>query len=200
MHPDPVFHPDDRRACEALIADVGFGMVFAAAPDGPRVAHTPLLSDGAGTVMFHLSKGNALTRPIEIGADVLIVINGPDGYVSPRWYANRDTVPTWNYVALELSGPVTRMEDAALEAFLHAAIARHEGRLGGEPWRAEEASERIWNGLFRGITGFTMAVETWRPTFKLSQNKPVGDRTQIADGLEVSGHAALAAKVRGHGA
>jgi transcriptional regulator len=196
MHPDPVFHPDDRRACEALIAAVGFGMIFAATPDGPRVAHTPLLTDGEGTVMFHLSKGNALTRPIERGADVLIVVNGPDGYVSPRWYGKRDTVPTWNYVALELAGPVTRMEDAGLEAFLHTAITTHEGRLRGEPWRADESSGKTWGGLFKGITGFSMAVREWRPTFKLSQNKPPEDRAQIAKGLEAAGYAALADMVR----
>lgn len=196
MHPDPAFRNEDRSACEALIAAVGFGMIFAATPDGPRVAHTPLLSCGNGTVQFHLSKGNALTRPIANGADVLIVVNGPDGYISPRWYANRDTVPTWNYVTLELAGPVTPMDDTGLEAFLHAAITRHEGKLGGEPWRAEESSATVWNGLFKGITGFDMAVTTWRPTFKLSQNKPDADRARIAEGLANAGHAALADAVR----
>jgi len=196
MHPDPVFRHDDRSACEALITQVGFGMIFAATPAGPRVAHTPLLTCGDGVVQFHLSRGNALTRHIEQGADVLIVVNGPDGYISPRWYANRDTVPTWNYVTLELEGPVTRMDDAGLDAFLHAAIAKHEGKLPGAPWQAEETSEKVWNGLFKGITGFNMAVSTWRPTFKLSQNKPADDRARIADGLAVSGAAALAAMVR----
>lgn len=196
MHPNPLYRTDDRTLCESLIAEIGFGMVFAQTPDGPRVAHTPLLSTSDGAVQFHLARGNALTRHLAAGADALIVVNGPDAYVSPRWYANRDTVPTWDYIALELEGRVRRMADEGLEAFLHAAIAKHEGRLDGAPWRAEESSEKVWSGLFRGIVGFELEVLASRPTLKLSQNKSAEERTRIADGLEAAGHAALAHLVR----
>jgi transcriptional regulator len=196
MHPNPLYRTDDRALCESLIAEIGFGMVFAQTPEGPRVAHTPLLSTGDGAVQFHLARGNALTRHLAAGADALIVVSGPDAYVSPRWYANRDTVPTWDYIALELEGRVRRMADEGLEAFLHAAIAKHEARLDGAPWRAEESSEKVWSGLFRGITGFELEVLAWRPTLKLSQNKSAEERATIADGLAAAGHAALAHLVR----
>lgn len=195
MHPNPLYRTDDRDLMESLIEEIGFGMVFAQTPDGPRVAHTPLLSTGDGAVQFHLARGNGLARHLD-GANALIVVNGPDAYVSPRWYANRDTVPTWDYVALELEGRVRRMADEGLEAFLHAAIAKHEARLEGEPWRAEESSEKVWSGLFRGITGFEMEVLAWRPTLKLSQNKSSEERGRIADGLAAAGHGALAHLVR----
>lgn len=195
MHPDPLYRTKTNAPCESLIDEIGFGMVFAQTPDGPRVAHTPLLSTGDGAVQFHLSRGNALTRHLD-GATALIVVNGPDAYVSPRWYDNRDTVPTWDYITVELEGRVRRMADEGLEAFLHAAIAKHEGRLEGAPWRAEESSEKVWSGLFRGITGFEMEVLAWRPTFKLSQNKPPAERARIAAGLEQAGHAALAHLIR----
>lgn len=195
MHPNPIFRTDDRALMESLIEEIGFGMVFAQTPEGPRVAHTPLLSTGEGAVRFHLARGNALTRHLS-GATALIVVNGPDAYVSPRWYANRDTVPTWDYVAIELEGRVRSMDDEGLEAFLHAAIAKHEGRLDGEPWLAEESSEKIWAGLFRGITGFELEVQAWRATLKLSQKKSAEERARIADGLEAAGHAALARMIR----
>ncbi|MFO6447814.1 FMN-binding negative transcriptional regulator [Erythrobacter sp. NE805] len=196
MHPNPLYRTDDRDLMESLIDEIGFGMVFAQTPDGPRVAHTPLLSTGDGAVQFHLARGNALARHLAAGAEALIVVNGPDAYVSPRWYANRDTVPTWDYIALEIEGRVRKMEDEGLEAFLHAAILRHEGRLEGEPWRAEESSEKVWGGLFRGIVGFEMEVLAWRPTLKLSQNKQAEERERIAAGLEAAGHSALAHLVR----
>jgi transcriptional regulator len=199
MHPNPLYRTDDRALCESLIEAIGFGMVFAATPDGPRVAHTPLLSNGEGAVQFHLARNNALARHLD-GGTALIVVNGPEAYVSPRWYDNRDTVPTWDYVALELEGRVRRMDDAGLEAFLHAAIAKHETRLGGEPWRAEESSEKVWSGLFRGIVGFELEVQAWRPTFKLSQNKPPETRARIAEGLAAAGSPALAEWVRDYAA
>ncbi len=199
MHPNPLYRTEDRALCESLIA-IGFGMVFAQTPDGPRVAHTPVsLGEGglesSPAVQFHLARSNALARHLD-GTAALIVINGPDAYVSPRWYDNRDTVPTWDYIAIELEGRVRRMSDEGLEAFLHAAILKHEDSLGGTPWRAEESSEAMWNGLFRGIVGFEMEVQALRPTIKLSQNKSPAERARIADGLDDAGHAALAHLVR----
>lgn len=195
MHPNPLFRTEDRALLEALIEEVGFGMVFLTTPDGPRVAHVPLLSTGDGAVQFHLARGNALTRHLD-GATALVTANGPDSYVSPRWYADRNTVPTWDYVALEMEGRVRRMADEGLQAFLHALIEKHEAHLGGEPWRAEEASEKLWSGLFKGIVGFEMEVQAWRPTIKLSQKKSPEERVVIAAGLEASGAGALAQLMR----
>jgi len=196
MHPNPLFRSDDRQLFETLIDQIGFGMVFLTTPDGPRVAHTPLLSTGDGAVQFHLARGNALTRHLD-GATALVTVNGPDAYVSPRWYDNRDTVPTWDYVALEMEGRVRRMADEGLEAFLHAVIAKFESRIEGEPWRAEESSEATWSGLFRAIVGFELEVQAWRPTVKLSQKKSASERETIAAGQEAQGNGAIATLMRG---
>ena len=195
MHPNPLFRSEDRALLEALIEEVGFGMVFLTTPDGPRVAHTPLLSTGDGAVQFHLARANGVTRHLD-GATALITVNGPDGYISPRWYANRDTVPTWDYVALELEGRVRRMAEEGLEGFLYSLIEKHEGRLGGEAWSAEEASPDMWAKLLRGISGFEMEVLARRPTIKLSQKKSPEERSTIAAGLEGAGSPALAQLIR----
>ena len=195
MHPNPLFRSEDRALFEALIDEIGFGMVFLTTPDGPRVAHTPLLSTGDGAVQFHLARGNALTKHLD-GANALITINGPDGYVSPRWYANRDTVPTWDYVALELEGRIRRMDTDGLDGLLHALILRHEGRIAGEPWQAEEASEHLWRSQLAGILGFELEVLAWRPTIKLSQKRSPEERETIMAGLESAGSPALAALMR----
>lgn len=199
MHPNPVFRSDDASLFEALIEEIGFGMVFLATPDGPRVAHVPILSDGAGEIRFHLARSNALTPHIT-GACGLITVNGPDGYVSPRWYDNRDTVPTWDYVALEMEGVFRRLSDDELETLLHDVISTFEGRIEGEPWRASESSERVWSGLFKGIAGFAMTVEHWRPTFKLSQKKSQPERARIAAGVDAAGKPSLARWIREMGA
>lgn len=195
MHPNPLFRNEDRELHEMLIDQIGFGMVFCQTPDGPRVAHTPLISTGDGAVQFHLAIGNALTRHLD-GASALVTINGPDGYVSPRWYDDRATVPTWDYVALELEGRVRRMDEEGLEGLLHALIARHEGRLAGEPWRAEETPPDMWGKLVRAIAGFELEVLAWRPTFKLSQKRTSAERERIAAGLEANGSPGLAQLMR----
>ena len=196
MHPNPLFRHDDRAALEALIDAVGFGMVFAHAPDGPRVAHVPLVSTGGGAVRFHLARGNALT-PHLAGATALAVVNGPEAYVSPRWYSDRGQVPTWNYIALELEGPVQQLDDDGLHGLLEAIGTRHEARIAtGTPWRPEEVPQELWDKLANGIVGFELEVRAWRPTYKLSQNKPPEERLQVAEALAANGSPAVAQAMR----
>jgi transcriptional regulator len=191
MHPNPAFRHDDRALLEALVDEIGFGMVFAATPDGLRVAHTALLSTGDGAVQFHLARGNALTRWLS-GETALIVVNGPDAYVSPRFSGSRAQVPTWNYVSVELEGRVRRMDADGLTALLEALAARHEGRIAGEPWQLADVPEAELRRMLGAITGFELEIVAWRPTFKLSQNKTAAERAAIAAALREAGSPALA--------
>ena len=195
MHPNPLFRSEDMALHSKLIGEVAFGMVFLTTPDGPRVAHIPVIAYGKNDIRFHLARSNALTKHLD-GARVLMTINGPDGYVSPRWYDNRDTVPTWDYAALELEGTVSRLSDDGLETLLQDVITTFESRIDGEPWLASESSDKVWVGLFNGIVGFSLKVEERRPTFKLSQKNSKDERARIADGVEAYGNAALAQWMR----
>lgn len=196
MHPNPAFRHDDRALLESLIDEIGFGMVFAATPDGPRVGHTPLQWTGDGAVHFHLARGNALASHLD-GMTALVVINGPDGYVSPRWYGDPAQVPTWNYIALELEGRVRRMDQDGLTGLLETLTARQEFRIaGGAPWTMDKMPEGKLRDMLKGIVGFELEVQAWRPTFKLSQNKSAEERARAADGLEAQGSIAIAELMR----
>src|SRR3546814_15902474 len=104
MHPNSAFRPRQDDLAELLVREIGFAAIFAATPDGPRVAHTPVvLSEDRGTLQFHLARSNAMTRNLG-GTTALAVVQGPDACVSARRYAAGDQVPTWNYVAIERGG------------------------------------------------------------------------------------------------
>lgn len=201
MHPDCAFRPrlpaaDERALCEALVSEIGFGTIFLATPDGPRVAHTPLLSTGDGAVQFHLARGNALAAHLD-GATAIALVTGPDAYVSPRWYADRQQVPTWNYVALELEGRCRRMDADGLTAMLETLTLRHEAQIPqGDPWRLSELEPAVLRGKLAGIVGFEMEIKAWRPTLKLSQNKSGDDRASVIAALEGQGSRALAELMR----
>ena len=196
MHPNSAFRAEDRAVHEALLDQIGFSMVFAQIPDGPRVAHTPLILSGAGRVRFHLARGNALAKHLD-GASALLLVNGPDGYVSPRWYIDPDQVPTWNYVALELEGPVRRIAESELLALLEALSARHEARVSkGVAWTMDKLSQPMLRRLLAGIVGFELEIQAWRPTYKLSQNKSPEEHARVVAGLETAGQPKLAALMR----
>jgi len=196
VHPNAVFRTENRALVEALVDEIGFGMIFAATPDGPRVAHTPLLWTGDGAMQFHLARGNALTRHLD-GATALAVVNGPDAYVSPRWYADAEQVPTWNYVCVEMEGRVRRMDRDGLRALLETLSARNEARLvHGAPWTMDTMPQAKLSPMLDAIVGFELEVQAWRPTLKLSQNKGADERERVAQGLEAEGSPAIAQLMR----
>lgn len=196
MHPNAAFRHPDRDLLETLIDQIGFGMVFAQTPDGPRVAHVALHSTGDGAVQFHIARGNALAKHLA-GGTALVVVNGPDGYVSPRWYSDPAQVPTWNYVALELEGRVRRMDAEATLALVTDLSDKHEARVAeGTPWTMDKLPPEKLRGLLAGIVGFELEVQAWRETVKLSQNKDAAERERLAAGLESEGAVGIAQLMR----
>ena len=196
MHPNPAYRSDDRELLESLIDAIGFGMVFAQTPDGPRVAHVPFVRTDDGALQFHLARGNALTKHLD-GMTVLAVINGPDGYVSARWYEDSTRVPTWDFVTIELEGRVRRMDSDGLLGQLESLTAQNEARIAdGEPWTMDKTPPDRLRHLLGAIVGFELEVAAWRPTIKLHQGDAAHERARVIAGLEAQGSLALAELIR----
>lgn len=197
MHPNTGFHWQDRAAMAEFVEQIGFGALFAQIPDGPRVAHVPAVLEN-GRLLFHLARGNPLARHID-GLSALYTVGGPDGYVSPDWYGEPDRVPTWNYVAVELEGPVTRLSSDALVAQIDALTAREEGRLDKPAWTRAKMSDGLFEKMTGAIAGFAIEVKAWRGTLKLGQDKSDGARAAAAAAIEASGRPAIAHWMRDFG-
>ncbi len=197
MHPNSAFRPKEDDLAALLVREIGFAAIFAGTPDGPRVAHAPVvLSDDGTMLQFHLARGNALTRHLD-GATALAVVQGPDAYVSASWYADADQVPTWNYVAVEMEGMATKLDDAALVAHLDTLSATHEVRVGANPpWTRAKMNPALFGKMTGAIVSFEMRITAWRPTIKLSQNKSADERERVIAGMEATGHGALAQLMR----
>jgi transcriptional regulator len=196
MHPNRKFHITDRASIAELVREQGFGVLFLPTADGLRAVHVPVLLDGH-RLRFHVSRGNAVHSALAAGGDALFVANGPHAYISPEWYGLEDRVPTWNYVAVELEGPVRALEPDALVRLLDDLSAEQEARLAPKPpWTRAKMSEGRFEGLLKSISGFEMQVAAWRGTAKVDQDKPQEVRTRIADALAERGEREMAATMR----
>ncbi|MDX3900755.1 MAG: FMN-binding negative transcriptional regulator [Sphingobium sp.] len=199
MHPDRQFHWKDRDAMRAFVADRRFGALFAQTPDGPAVAHVPVVWLDGDRIGFHLSRGNRVSPHLD-GGRALFLVDGPHGYVSPDWYGLDDQVPTWNYVAVELEGMVTAIDRADLPALIDALSRDSEDRLAPKPaWTRDKMRDGLFDSMMGAITGHVMQVAEWRGTRKLGQNKSLAARMAAADGMEAAGDAAIAALMRVEG-
>ena len=197
MHPNAAFRWDDRDALRGFAREIGFGMLFAGTPDGPRVAHLPFVFLDDDRIAFHTARGNGIAKHLD-GTEALFVVNGPDAYISPDWYElGNDQVPTWNYLALEMQGPVRRMSDDELTAQADALTAEQEARLAPKPeWTRHKMSDGLFAKMRGAIIGFEMRVTAWRSTAKLGQNKPQEARDRVADALDARGQKAMALLMR----
>ena len=110
-----------------------------------------------------------------------LVVNGPDGYVSPDWYAVDDQVPTWNYVAVHLTGRLEALPETDLDPMLARQSAFYEEQLDKAPWTMDKMQPETRARMQRMILPFRLSVEDVQSTFKLSQNKPDPVRSGAAD-------------------
>ena len=196
MHPNPKFRWEDRDAMRGFATEIGFGTLFAATPDGPRVAHIPFVFLDDERIGFHIARGNGIVRGLE-GNEALFVISGPDAYVSPDWYGLPDQVPTWNYLAIEMQGIPAKMDRETLIAQADALSRQHEHRLAPKPaWTRDKMAAGLFDKMLGGIVGFQMRITAWRGTAKLGQNKPADARAKVADALEARGQRAMALLMR----
>jgi len=198
MHPNQAFRRVEAARSLDLVRERSFGILVAQGEDGPLASHIPfLLSADGSLVEFHLVRNSPIARAIADGASVRLVVEGPDGYVSPDWYGVEDQVPTWNYVAVHLIGKARLTDDESFRGLLDRLSAHFEARLlPKRPWTSDKMSDGVMEKMMRGIVPCAMEVSKVESTWKLSQNKPDEARTGAADGLEEHGNASLAALMR----
>ncbi len=169
-------HDFMRRQSFAVLTSNGGGGLVA--------SHLPLLLDREagprGHLLGHMARANPQWRGVE--GEAMAVFSGPHAYVSPSWYEEEGTVPTWNYVAVHAYGSfhVVEGRDALLD-ILRRSVTTYEGR-GPEPWSFDESASHV-EAMLRAIVGFRIEISRLEGKWKLSQNQPE-DRSE-------DGHAGL---------
>ncbi|QYK42328.1 MAG: FMN-binding negative transcriptional regulator [Paracoccaceae bacterium] len=184
MHPNPVFRQTSAAQSLEIARERGFGVLSVNGPEGPLAAHVPFEVDaGGGAVTLHLARSNPIARAA-LPLPAVMIVSGPDAYVSPDWYGLPDQVPTWNYVAVHLRGVLEPLPPEALRPHLDRVSAAFEARLAPKrPWVADKMTEGIMERMMRGILPFRLVVATVDGTVKLNQNKPEEARAGAARGI-----------------
>ena len=194
MHPNPAFRRVDAEQSLNLVRARSFGILIAQGAEGPLASHIPfLLSDDGSVVEFHLVRNSAMARAIADGVTVRLIVEGPEGYISPDWYGVADQVPTWNYVAVHLVGEARLTDEDGFRDLLDRLSAHFEARLlPKRPWTSDKMTEGVMERMMRGIVPCAMRVSDLQSTWKLGQNKTEDARAGAAEGLEVQGNTELA--------
>lgn len=190
MHPNPAFRGTQRDHNLAFARERGFGMLAVSVPEAaPLISHVPFFvtSDG-DSAELHLVRSNPQTRQIKTATPARLAVTGPDSYVSPDWYGVEDQVPTWNYVAVHLTGVLAPLEQEALPGVLDRLSAHFEANLLPKtPWTRGKMSGDVFDRFLRMIVPFRFSIEDVEGTWKLNQNKPSEVRLAAAEQLAAYG-------------
>lgn len=190
MHPNPAYRGADAARNLAFARERGFGVLTVAGAEEPLASHIPFVMDEAGGALTaHIVRSNPIWRRLREGpARALLVVSGPDGYISPDWYGVSDQVPTWNYIAVHLRGELKLMEGERLRAQLDALSHEFETRLAPKrAWTSDKMEPEALARMMRMIAPVEMRIESVDGTWKLSQNKPDEMRVLAAEALRGSG-------------
>jgi transcriptional regulator len=189
--------PDD--ALDQLLAAPGAVDLVSSTAEGLTATTLPMLHDPvAGTLTGHLARTNPQWR--DTVGDVLVIVRGPDAYVSPSWYASKAehgrVVPTWDYVLAHVHGELVVHDDVAwLDQHVRRLTEAHEGAR-PQPWTVSDAPERFVAGQLRAIVGVEVRIRRVEAKWKLSQNRPGADIDGVLAGLTADGRPDVAAAVR----
>ncbi|WP_091233061.1 FMN-binding negative transcriptional regulator [Microbacterium sp. 3J1] len=202
MRQNPSFTLADVGEMRRVIDANPWATIVSVGADGLVSSHYVVLLDVDRddlTVVGHVGRPDDLIHGLGDG-ELLIVFQGPHGYISPGWYGDVPAVPTWNYVAVHLAGVPEILSEEENLAVLDRLVDRFEGQM-PEPRRMWERPNdpAFVARLAAGTVGFRLTPTRVVAKRKLSQNKaPEVVETVVAE-LEGDGpyaHPALAQEMR----
>jgi transcriptional regulator len=134
-----------------------------------------------GHLLGHMARANPQWR--DVRGEALVVFTGPHAYISPAWYEQEGTVPTWNYIAVHAYGTFQVVEEREpLLDLLRRSVQTYESPR-PQPWSFNESAPHI-DMLLKGIVGFRIEITRLEGKWKLSQNHPEERRRRVIGALE----------------
>jgi transcriptional regulator len=198
-----VYVPAHFAADDAVVRDLldnhGAADLVTATADGLQATFLPFLHDPSvgehGALLGHLARNNDHWRAEPIG-EAMVIVRGPDAYVSPGWYPSKAehgrVVPTWNYVTAHVYGELVVRDDVGfLEDVVRRLTAKHEAGL-DQPWSPDDSPPAFFAGQLKAIVGVELVISRIEAKVKMSQNRPPADIEGVIAGLTARGDTAVA--------
>lgn len=192
------FAPDEATVGE-LLRNHGAADLVTVTAEGLVATMLPFIyvpEEGEhGALHGHLARNNPQWK-LPASGDSLVIVRGPDAYITPGWYASKTehgrVVPTWNYVTAHVYGQFVVHDDPVwTEDLVRRLTAKHEAYR-EHPWSPDDAPRAFIEGQLRAIVGVELVISRIEAKAKLSQNRPAADVEGVIAGLRERGDEAMA--------
>jgi transcriptional regulator len=173
-----------------LLTAVGVGHLVIATPQGLESSFVPFLHERRGeqlVITAHIATANPMRKLIPQAQSALLIVQGPDTYISPSWYPSKAethrVVPTWNYAIVHLHGSVQLVEDRERLLSIVTNLTREHEADRDRPWAVSDAPAEFIEAQLRAIVGVELIVDQIHAKAKLSQNRSEPDRSAVTTTL-----------------
>jgi len=186
MYTPSSFRVSDHPTISRFIKAHNFGLLFSHHGENPEATHLPFMIETHDSkikkLIAHFAKANKHWRRIDESKEVLVVFQGPHAYITPSWYKQRETVPTWNYAAVHVRGKakIIHQKDR-LRQMVEELTHFHEQQVNSD-WDLQEAAS-IMETELKAITGIEISVKEIEAKFKFNQNRSEQDQQCVIDHL-----------------
>jgi transcriptional regulator len=185
MRFNPAHASEDPDLVRELVRDHPWAVIVSNGPSGLVASHYPVLldTDGELTLVTHVGRPDERLHGFG-GSDVLVILQGTHGYVSPSWYAAGSVkAPTWNFTAAHLWGtPQILTHEENLDV-LTRLVGHFEHRVDQPMWLDREYGDK----LARGTVGLRIPITRFTLKVKLSQDKDPTSVEQVIKHLRRPG-------------
>lgn len=180
------FRFEDRDEKIAFMRRYSFATIITAKDNVPLATQLPFaIDDRSGHLILssHFAAGNEQARYVEENRS-LVIFSEPHAYISPAHYDRKESVPTWDYIAVHAYGKAKIVEDEEGKVkILEEMIKTYEPAYSAQ-WNG--LSDKFRKGMMNGIVAFELEVADLHGKKKLSQNKTEEERERIIKHLEKS--------------
>lgn len=190
MRTNPYYALDDRDTIERLIRENPWAILVSPASEGLVASHYPILIDDTReelSIVTHLGRPDEKVH--ELGDhEMLMIVQGPHGYISSSWYGELIQVPTWNFITAHLSGVPEIIEGEKNYEVLTRLVEHFEKEvenpryLDSSPEVAEDARQDS-----KGTIGLRLTPTRIVAKQKMSQNRPPEVIDEVITQLEGEG-------------
>ena len=174
------FRVADVEAARSIVRAHPFATIVS--PD-LRMTRMPCVVDDAAeglAVLGHVARADPVADVLD--GPLLLIFQGPHGYVSASWYAD-DTIPTWNHLTLYLRGTPARFDDAL--PLLRRTVDHFEAAV-ERPWSLDRMGQTA-REMANEVVAFRLSPDSWHAEAKLSQDKPAEERARVLAALRGPG-------------
>ena len=174
MRKNPYYELTDEAEIRRLIHENPWATLVSNPSSGLVASHYPILLEDDReelSIVTHVGRPDEKVHELD-EHELLVIVQGPHGYISSSWYGAHIEVPTWNFIVAHLSG-VPEMLDPAENFKVLSRLVEHFEQHVDDP-RPLDASPEVAADArrdSRGTVGLRLVPTRIVAKRKMSQNK-----------------------------